>query len=297
MGTSKFQGAKAQIKATVGKLETDVFKQIEISNLLAERRDEWGLPRNTTGPAFAKKLVEAQILQKFRFPFPVRTEVRYAKPHVSMLTVLQSLKPNSYYTHATAMKAHGLSDQPTSDIFINFEQPNHVRSSLPEQSRIDAAFKNNPRKTNNIILGEASAIIMLNGMHTGLLGVDEQLVEGFEKTPLNLRITDLERTLIDITVRPYYGQEVDGVLAAYRRARADVDTTKLQTYLAQLNFVYPFHQAIGWYMETAGYSEEQVQGIRSLPILRRFYLTNKMSESTFNETWQIYVPSHLSLPE
>lgn len=291
MPPSKFMLAKAQIKAAFGSLEGDIFKRTDISNVLAQHREEWALPKNTTGSLFAKKLIEAKILHAFSFPFPTRKEVRYAKPHVPMLNVLQSLKANSYFTHATAMAVHRLVDEPSKDIYINFEQPDHVRAGLPEQTRIDTAFKNNPRKTNNIIHQEAGDIIMLNGMYTGLLGIEERLVKGVDKKTAKLRLTDLERTLIDITVRPYYGHEVQGVLAAYQLARAHVDGAKLAAYLRQLNYVYPYHQAVGWYMTKAGYSEQQMQGIKSQPILRRFYLTHKMSVSSFDHHWQIYIPS------
>lgn len=294
MGTSKFQIAKAKIKTLLDGLDTEVFKQVDISTVFGQGREEWSLPKTMTGPTFAKKLVEAKILNRFTFPFPARQEVRYAKPRVPMLKVLQSLKANAYYTHATAMKAHGLIDSSYPDVFINFEQPNHSRSNLPEQSRIDAAFKNNPRKTNNIIQYNDGKIMMLNGMYTGLLGVAEQLVHGLEKRPVSLRLTDLERTLIDITVRPYYGGGIDSVLLAYQRASDRVDGVKLAQYLVDLDYVYPFYQAVGWYMTKAGYSEDQMRGIKAQPLVRRFYLTHKMATPAFNDNWQIYVPSNLN---
>jgi predicted transcriptional regulator of viral defense system len=136
--------------------------------------------------------------------------------------------------------------------------------------------------------------MMLNGMYTGLLGVAEQLVHGLEKRPVSLRLTDLERTLIDITVRPYYGGGIDSVLLAYQRASDQVDGVKLAQYLVDLDYVYPFHQAVGWYMTKAGYSEDQMRGIKAQPLVRRFYLTHKMETPAFNDNWQIYVPSNLN---
>tara|TARA_R110001599_G_scaffold64023_3_gene179198 strand:+ start:855478 stop:856365 length:888 start_codon:yes stop_codon:yes gene_type:complete len=294
MPTSKFQEAKNEIKTAVQGLERDILKQAEISQLLEQMREQWALPKSMNGPTFARKLVEVKFLQRYTFPFPHRAEMRYAKPHVPMLEVLQSLKQNSYYTHMSAMQVHGLINNFVKDIYINFEQRPHERGSLPEQSRIDAAFKGNPRKTNNIIQENDRDITMLNGMHTNLLGVEEQCVKVLTHEPANIRVTNLERTLIDISLRPYYSGGVEEVLHAYKLARDNVNVTQLAKYLAKLNYVYPFHQAIGWYMEKAGYSDKQLKILRSRPKLRHFYLTHKMDKPFFDESWQIFVPSHMS---
>lgn len=124
-----------------------------------------------TSTAFAKKLLDAGILAKFEFRFPYRAEKRYALPAVPMLEVLQSLKAGAYYTHATAMNVHELAVSGLSTLYINHEQPPHQRNTLAEQSRIDAAFKSKPRASNNIILLDGVRICMVNGMHTGQLGV------------------------------------------------------------------------------------------------------------------------------
>lgn len=68
----------------------------------------------------------------------------------------------------------------------------------------------------------------------------------------------------------------------------------LSQYLAKLDFVYLYHQAIGWYMQKAGYSQKQLKNIRSRPRLRHFYLTHKIHTPVFDSEWQIFVPSHMT---
>jgi hypothetical protein len=231
MPPSKFETAKDQIKIAAQQLDQDILKQVDVSNLLDHGRAQWELPKNRNGPAFAKKLIQAKCLRGYSFPFPHRTEKRYAKPHVPMLEVLQSIKPNSYYTHASATQVHGIMSKPVENIYLNFEQSPHERSILPEQSRIDAAFKSNPRQTNKVIEWEGRKMTMTNGMYTGQLGVVERYVKVLDKEPANIRLTDLERTLIDSTVRPYYSGGVEEVLRAFERARDSIDATKLANYL------------------------------------------------------------------
>jgi hypothetical protein len=293
MATSKFLAAKPQIAATIAALRQQIFKQADVSKILAEWREQWELPKGMTGAAFGKKLVDTRLVREHKFPFPQRTEKRYAKPHVPMLEVMQSLKPNAYYTHTSALKAHGLLEERLDDIYLNFEQGPHERSCLPEQSRIDAAFQCNPRRTSNVIKREHGDLIMLNGMQTGLLGVEEKLVEALDLEPAKIRVTNLERTLIDITVRPYYSGDVESVLRAFELARNHVNVSQLLRYLAKLNYVYPVHQALGWYMGKAGYKGSQLKELRATPKERRFYLTHRMKEFELNDEWQIFVPTNL----
>jgi predicted transcriptional regulator of viral defense system len=57
-------------------------------------------------------------------------------------------------------------------------------------------------------------ICILNGMYTDRLGVIEVLHNGAK-----ISVTDIERTLIDIVVRPGYSGGVSEVLSAYNLAK------------------------------------------------------------------------------
>jgi len=55
-----------------------------------------------------------------------------------------------------------------------------------------------------------------------------------------LEVTDLERTLIDIAVRPAYAGGVRPVLTAYLRSRSKVSVDRIAKLLRRLDYVYPF---------------------------------------------------------
>mgnify|MGYP000533613284 CR=1 FL=1 len=66
---------------------------------------------------------------------------------------------------------------------------------------------------------------------------------------------------------------------------------KLAAYLRTLNFTYPYHQAIGFYLERAGdYSDSQINLIRQFPIEFDFYLTYQMKNPDYNERWRLFIP-------
>lgn len=61
-------------------------------------------------------------------------------------------------------------------------------------------------------------------------------------------MTKLERTLIDIAVRPNYAGGVHHVLEAYAAAKSRVSVNVLLATLQKMEYVYPYHQVIGFYI-------------------------------------------------
>mgnify|MGYP000190431234 CR=1 FL=1 len=85
-------------------------------------------------------------------------------------------------------------------------------------------------------------VALLMGQYTGQLGVIDMTMDD----RYQIQVTNLERTLIDMTVRPTYSGGVFEVLNAFRSAaRLGLSVNKLSALLQNLEFVYPYHQAIG----------------------------------------------------
>jgi hypothetical protein len=63
--------------------------------------------------------------------------------------------------------------------------------------------------------------------------------------------------------------------------------------LVALDYVYPYHQAIGFYMSRAGYQAEDLKPLLSLGLRYKFYLTHGILDSLFDSDWQIYYPPRL----
>ena len=71
-------------------------------------------------------------------------------------------------------------------------------------------------------------------------------------------MTNVERTLIDATVKPMYAGGVFEVAKAFALANDRLSVNKLMPMLRKLDFSYPYHQAIGYYLERAGYKSSQL---------------------------------------
>ncbi|MET5019919.1 hypothetical protein AAHH78_32915, partial [Burkholderia pseudomallei] len=95
-------------------------------------------------------------------------------------------------------------------------------------------------------------IYLLKGAHTGHLGVITEPVTDEGGQEVLASLTNLERTLIDITVRPVYAGGVFEVDKAFELAKDRVSINRLVPILRKLDFAYHYHQAIRYNLERAG---------------------------------------------
>ena len=129
-------------------------------------------------------------------------------------------------------------------------------------------------------------ITVLSGKHTGRLEVGAAKAPSGHEVP----VTSLERTLVDITVRPGYAGGVPSVLKAFRLAKNRTSIRKLIGVLNKFGHTYPYHQAIGFYLKHAGYSEADQLLARASGVKFDFYLCHGLTEPGFDPDWRIFFP-------
>ena len=290
MNKTRIQIAKHDIEDYFDNHVSSILKLTEIQSVLSSNRDFWRLAQRTNTQQFIKFLIENSKLKKLNFPFPYRAEIRYVWGDVPLLEVLLTLKKDAYFSHYTAVRMHGLSEQVSHTVYLNHEQRPQPQNSHLEQGRIDAAFSRKPRISQNSIELEDMRVCMINGMFTNQLGVISDLVSYNENSKIKVRLTNLERTLIDITVRPAYSGGLFEVQKAFRLAKDNLSVNTLAAMLQKMKFVYPYHQAIGYYLENSGYKSIQLDLLRRFPMEHDFYLGHNMGETEYVKEWRLHVP-------
>jgi len=277
--------ASKQINNFFDNLGPKVYRKIDLKNILDNHSDEWHLENQTSLEHFIKYARKIIPLKKVQLAFPNRPHVRYISGACSIYEVTQSLKEEGYFSHHTAAEIHdllGADDQ----IFFNFEQQMRSQSSGEmTQDAINRAFHNKARISQNKAKYKNYTIWLLNGKNTGCYGVI--------KFSGNLRVTNIARTLIDMTVRPSYSGGPLQILQAYRRGIKKVDGETIVQTLAKLGHRYPYHQVIGFYMETAGFSEKDLALLKNIPMKLDFYVDYQMVEPLYSSTWKLYYPAIL----
>lgn len=289
---TRIQIAKADIVAHFDKLKSRVLRFKEIAAILTEQREFWRLAQSTHTQQFIEFLSQSSKLKKIEFGFPHRLEICYTWGDVPFLEVLLHLRKGCYFSHYTALRTHGLTEQVPKTLYLTSERttPTLGDTAVVVDQQINEAMARPPRMSNNFVDVMGRRIYLLNGQNTGNFGVVVQEVSDGEATVVG-RVTDLERTLIDISVRPFYAGGVFEVAKAFELARPNASINKLVAMLKRLDFIYPYHQAIGYYAERAGYKTPQLDLLRRLPMKHDFFLSHAMSGVRFIPEWRLFVPN------
>lgn len=291
--------SKTRIKATSRKLQGRVFSRSELSDVIAQNVGSWQIVSESAAvtansisaasptPAdILQALVKNKLLFALTLPFPYRTVTRFTWGPAPTYRIIQSVDEKGYFTHYTAMHIHGLTDQIPKTVYFNVEQPATGGGGQLSQEGINRAFRGRCRVLNNVIDFRDLSVCKLNGQNTNQLGVIRASVDDSD-----VRVTNLERTLIDATVRPVYAGGVGEVAEAFKKAAPKLSVNKLVSYLRKLNYTYPYHQAIAFYLSRTGvYRKSQIDLLRKFPIEFDFYLNYQLKNPAYNEEWRLFVP-------
>ncbi len=284
MVRTRFYNAEGYIK-TFFKTSTKKVYSIQQLNLVFDKyRDAWKLPVSMNSNKFIERLIKREILKKkiLEFDGYLQDKEIYLCDDANIFEMALVLINKSYLSHYTAAYLNGLTTQIPKIVYLSFEQGNKLgRDHYLEQKAIDNAFSKPQKMSNTKTIIDDYAILIHNGMNTNRAGV-------YSNDEYSL--TNIERTLIDIAVRPSYAGGVLSVLDIYKNAVEKVSINKLVAILNNIDFIYPYHQAIGFYLERAGIESKKLDQLRKKKMEFDFYLAYDMQEKEYSQNWKIYYP-------
>jgi hypothetical protein len=289
---TKLSRAELQILDSLRTSKARAFSHSQLAALLYKERGRGALARHTTFDDFVSFLIDRGHL----VPITLRSAqykqqiTRYCFGSPSAFELASSIRPSGYLSHSAACRFHGLIDADSQPMYVNVEQSIKPASSASlTQTAIDRAFASKQRESKLSFTNKDTTVTILSGKNTGRLGVEERQDPVFGP----VKVTNIERTLLDISVRPAYGGGIARILEAYRSARTRVSVPTITSLLETIGLIYPYAQAIGFMMERAGFAAEQCALLRPLISEFRFYLAHEMKNPAYDETWRIYHPRNL----
>lgn len=289
---SKAARVKEAQEKIVAVLDNDgrrVFAQQDLVKLLQRHREDWWILSGTTTNNFLSYLEEELTLRRVTLQGSTHAQkfIRYLWRDPSPLEIASSLRSNAYLCHSSAVFVHGLTEQLPRVLYVNYEQSVKPRPTVElTQAGLDRAFRGKQRESTFAFEHEGFKFILLSGKNTKNLEVQTIALPAGGR----VAVTSLERTLVDIAVRPTYAGGVYQVLDAYRTAKDQTSVGKLVAILKKLDYIYPYHQAIGFYLERAGLGEKQTERLRELGLDYKFYLAHGMKDLDFSARWQLFHP-------
>ena len=281
--------SKKLILSTLKETGKNVFAFTDLSNILRHNRDKWRLAAVTRKNDLIEFLVKKEMLKEIDILLFNRTTKRYIFKNATNYEIALSIRKDSFLSHYSAMFIHGLTDNIVKNIYTNLEQSRKPsRINILTQERIDTAYSRPMRVTRNIAKISQIDVYLLNGKNLNRLEVVE-----YSYNNVILPITSIERTLIDIAIRPNYSGGVNEVLNAYIMAKGKFSVNRLASTLKKMNYLYPYHQVIGFYLEKAGYKKELIELLEKIPLKYKFYLTYQIKNKDYSKKWNLYFPKGL----
>ena len=265
------------------------FTEKKFSEILNKNSHAWSIQPNRNTRRVLDYLLKREMLVKNSF-INDSNEVKliYSWKTQDEYTVISGLKSDSYFAYYTSLFLHQLTLQIPKTVYLNFEHKSEKRSNDHEtnltQEAIDNAFNGSQRKSSLTFSFNDKKIVLTNGKFTNKLGVVKR-----QNNNQWFEYTNLERTLIDIAVRPVYAGGVFEVIEAYKIAKGKLNVRRMAKYLEKLDYIYPYHQVIGFYLEKAGYGDRDVESFKK-EMKFNFYLTYDIRKREFSEKWKLYYP-------
>ncbi len=264
------------------------FTEYKLVEIIEANRDSWNIPHSRRAKQIILYLIKkGLLLENILYTHASEGKLVYSWKTNDEFTVISGIKSNSYFAHYSALFLHQLTLQIPKTVYLNSEHKSIMSTSRERltQKSIDEIFQGNQRKSALVYSYSDKKVVLTNGKFSDKLGVikrknREQLFE----------YTNLERTLIDVSVRPVYAGGVFEVLEAYKIAKPKLNVPLMAEYLEKLEFIYPYHQVIGFYLEKANYNESDLACFKK-EMNFNFYLTYGLRKKEFSRKWKLYYPS------
>lgn len=279
----KFDKYSVDIQKVITKSDYKVLTTEEFEQVVSQINDIRGL--KSISRVKIKDFLLNRYITKGSLVGYGSNEFYYFKDEkIDQFDIASTRSRSAFFSYYSALSIHNLTIQLPKQVYLTWERKGlrSKSSSNLLQLNVDIVFNKLPRVTQDKRKYKNFTVNFINGQNHNLLGV-----ENFRKF---FFVSNIERTLIDVSVRPFYAGGVTQVLQSFQEAKGRLNTKKLFEYYVKMDFIYPYHKVIGFYLEKAGYSKSDYKPFLNLESNIDFYLTYNILHKEYNSKWKIFIP-------
>lgn len=261
--------------------QNDFLTQEQLFDILKDLKNKNLVSKNLTFNTFLLKLID-QGLKQHSIDIRGHSKIRYSmKSDFNIYNFCKTLQNNSFFAMTTSLNIQNLTKYRNKYIYVSKERAsrNEFYEKKLEQKDIDNAFGKNPKRTNAYDkLGEY-IIILLETNNTSSYEIIEY--EGYNLSSIN-------RAFVEIMSNVHYFQSTDHIIELFKEIKDELDLDKIYHVIEKFNFIYPYYQLAGFYLESIGFEKKELHKFYENKTDLKFYTEKNIETYALDSYWNIY---------
>jgi len=259
----------------------DFLSQGQLKEILDQLKDKSLVSSSLSYNSFLLKLIDEGLSQK-SITIRGHTKTRYTfSQDFNIYDFCNSLEKNSFFSMSTALNLQGLSNFRSDYIFVSKERSTRIEqgSITLNQENIDNAFSKKPRRTNAYDKIDNHIVVLLEANNTDGFGIVEY--DGY-------KVSSINRVFVEMITNIHYFQSSQNLIQVFENIKNRLDIDKIYTIIEKFDFIYPYFQLAGFYLEQIGYSKDELSKYFAKKSELNFYTEKNKNHHEFDEYWKIY---------
>lgn len=256
------------------------FSINDITSILDKLKEENLVSNSLTQNDFYLKLLDDRLVAH---TITIRDieKIRYTlNKEFNIYDFVYSLEKNGFFSMFTSLNIQGLTNFRDNFIFISKERMKRVnfKSKDITQEAIDKAFTNKPRRTKAYATIYNYNIVILESNNTQEIGIIKY--KGY-------KISSINRVFVEIISNIQYSKTPDDVIYEFKNLKDKLDINEIFNIIEKFDFVYPYYQLAGYYLEKIGFLKEELSKFFNKKTDLIFYTIKNKEKYTLDEYWAI----------
>lgn len=260
----------------------DFYSSKELRVLMNKLKSDGYIAQSLNFNTFYNRLIENGLKQEI-ITINENNIVRYFfNKDLDIFKRSLALQKGSFLSMSTSLNYQGLSDFSDNFIYISKEQPNkniYFENDSLTQEKIDSAFKKEYRRTKSFGKIEDKYVVLLSPKYSG----------NYEVIKYNdVMVSSINRALVEMIVNIQYFKSSMKIIETFKPIKNKIILEKVYNVLDHFNFIYPYYQCVGFYLEKIGFNKDELKSFTHKISTYDFYTEKNLSSYSYDEFWKMY---------